>query len=357
MKKVNFIKFRFSVKSNGSILAELMFGLSISLLTLLCISIITLKFDAQKKSDTSLNSTISSASSAILTIRQDAKNAGYGLTNPAILGCKVNAYNSSLANPSYKYDLYPVKVDSNSSQNNQFDSVSFMSSSSELSLSPATIVQNMPKPTADYFINSHFGFNQNDFILLSQPNSECTLAQVTNVNKNKPYSLEHSVSSKFNSGSGNSDIIYLNGAKITNLGLGPQTISYSVDNNRLIRHNTSTGEKSIILENVYGFKTLYGIDTGSSPKIKWTNSINDAKEYNKVVAIKVGIMVRSPAVEDLSQKNCQTTIAKSFDWYTDLNGKVQTIDVPNTVDAACYRYRVFSTTVPLRNVIWSPNIK
>lgn len=351
------VKLKTIYKQKGSILAELMFGLSISLLTLLCVSIITLKFDSQKKSDTSLNSTISSASSAILTIRQDAKNAGYGLTNPAILGCKVNAYNSSLTTPAYTYELYPVRI-LKENPSKEFDNVSFMSSSSDLSLSPATLNQNMPSTVAEYYVNSSFGFNKNDFILLSQPSSDCTLAQITDVKNVKPYSLEHSASSKYNSGGGNSSIVYLNGAKVTNLGTGPQTITYHVKDNRLFRQNVVTGEEAIILENVFGFKVLYGVDNGTTnPKINWVDNIANTTDYSKVVAVKIGVLVRSPAIENSNGSTCQTTVVKSLEWFTDLTGAKHDLQIPTTADASCYRYRVFSSTVPLRNIIWSSNIK
>jgi type IV pilus assembly protein PilW len=73
-----------------------------------------------------------------------------------------------------------------------------------------------------------------------------------------------------------------------------------------------------------------------------------ATDWSRVLALRIALVARSNLAErpDATTGLCTTTTVDPLTW----TGGTLTISAdPNW---KCYRYRVFETTVPLRNMIW-----
>jgi len=72
-----------------------------------------------------------------------------------------------------------------------------------------------------------------------------------------------------------------------------------------------------------------------------------AADWSRVLAVRVALLARGKIKEkrDPATNTCTTTTAAPT-W----GGG--TAFIINTPDWGCYHYRVFETTIPLRNVIW-----
>ncbi len=79
----------------------------------------------------------------------------------------------------------------------------------------------------------------------------------------------------------------------------------------------------------------------------WAQSTITMENRNRIKAVRVAIVLRN----GLKERENVTTLAPVA--YTDSGTTAFSIDVSFLTDWQKYRYRVFTTTVPLRNMIWS----
>jgi type IV pilus assembly protein PilW len=169
------------------------------------------------------------------------------------------------------------------------------------------------------------------------------------------------------------------GGQVYNLGTGPSIKVYAVRGGNLVYCDmvaidcTNTANYSVAVNDIVSMRAVYGKDFNPAPSAKpgdgvvdrWDRAaFNNAFEATRVLAVMVEVTARSSLKEKppAGSTTCDTTPDETKpDKATDWIGKAYVgIDISKNISPAdvdewkCYRYKLFQTTVPLRNMIWRP---
>jgi len=146
---------------------------------------------------------------------------------------------------------------------------------------------------------------------------------------------------------------------IMNLG-NPIVRSYSINARKLRVTDgllqSGAGTPQDLVDGILDMRAEYGKDTDGDGVVETWNNVKpaNATEWTRVLAVRMGVLSRIGNFErpSVSGGNCDaTTPANAPTW----SGATQftKIDLATvTSEDRCYRYRVFETTIPLRNMIW-----
>jgi type IV pilus assembly protein PilW len=274
----------------------------------------------------------------------------------------------------------------------------------------AILIQNFPGDEMTALkLNTRYGFNPGDVIILadSPPQfptpRDCSMYQVTALPDvaGEKDTLEHklteytnlvnaTVPSRFNKSGGLGITIngtvqagqqfMANRTKVFNLGGDPASRAFSIQNNQLIFTDSLTGQSTVLLDNVITFQAQFGLDArpgaqldmripaqnyqtadgggftdrldidalGNPIDADGSGTSGNAGDYLRVGAVRIAIVVRNKQPEIDPSGTCNvTTSVPAWSW-----GSVSLGALPS--DWQCYKYKVFETVIPLRNMMWRP---
>jgi type IV pilus assembly protein PilW len=160
-------------------------------------------------------------------------------------------------------------------------------------------------------------------------------------------------------------VSYTTNGSIYNLGAGPTRNTYRVANNQLLMDSMFSTTTSLTLaDNIVLLKAQYGKDDGvANGTVTNATYVADdgavdgysntmpvtpsATDLARVLSVRMAVVARSAQAEKPSVEGgaCDTTTAAPT-W------SGGTLDLSTDVNWKCYRYRVFETTVPMRNLLW-----
>lgn len=373
---------RLTIKTpqQGFTIVELMVGVFIGLISVLIVSQILVVNEGQKRTTTAGADSLINGSLALYAIERDGKNAGFGITSLANLsGCEIHAINPNLNNGNL-VTLIMAPVVISDGANGAPDSLRFLSSAKTGINLPTTITVDHPPTAANFFVTSDVGISQGD-LMIAVPAGGCTstnwatVIQVTkdggsNGNQNNQGQgqnqvLHNSGQSDWNPPGGQNIMPsagYVEGDYLMNLGQMSDR-NYSIVNNALQLSENSTGGLGFIetiQPHIVQLQAQYGKDTdGDSVNCNsvgaWNNTTpaaNDAA-WQKICAIRIAVVARSSQWEREEVTVDDPTCAdpKSVCWY---GGQITNLNTGNTNadDWKHYRYKVFQTVIPFRNLIW-----
>lgn len=129
--------------------------------------------------------------------------------------------------------------------------------------------------------------------------------------------------------------------------------TYSINTSAQFGYSGNGGTFNSIADGVVLMKAEYGTDSNGDGVVDNTEwSTATPANPLSVLAIRVAIVARSAKPEKPNSSGVCTTTTVSPTWAggtLDLSGNR---GLASGDDWKCYRYKVFQTTVPLRNVIW-----
>jgi len=160
------------------------------------------------------------------------------------------------------------------------------------------------------------------------------------------------------------------GPVLINLG-NARDISYSISNSGdlvatrmgLSSDSSVTYSASTLFNNIVQLAALYGKDTNGDGSVdtwdKITPKVDDNAAWLQIIAVRVALVSRSTNREKLPvtfgnpEWNVGTadTVAGTKTCASG-SGKCLTLDVKGLTDWNYYRYKVFDTVIPLRNMLW-----
>lgn len=123
-------------------------------------------------------------------------------------------------------------------------------------------------------------------------------------------------------------------------------------NNHLVLERPLAGDTVVVSRNVIALRAQYGIAAsaaGSTTLEQWVDATGgfatlDAATLARVRAIRMGVVTRSPQPEKpAASGNCEASAAKPQLFGVEVE--------PDVTDWQCWRYRVSTVVVPLRNVV------
>jgi type IV pilus assembly protein PilW len=373
MKRIHFPR---SLQQRGFTLIELMVGLLLSMLTILVITQ-TLATSEGKKRTTAMGSDAqSNGAMSLYTLQRDIQMAGYGLTSsPDALGCDVKA--RFAANPAFDFTLAPVIITDGA--NGAPDSFTVLRGRASGFLLPMILSGNH-KATDDYFVvSSTFGAAMGNIMIavpkLQGAGSWCTLFQVAEgalaANKLDGTILPHVVdthfpwnqSDNFPSGGYATDDYLLNMTAL-------QMRTYAIDGSNTLRVTefvSGSGASTVqdLYPQIVNLQVMYGkgsTDSAGNVIVDTYDNVPPANsaEWQRVVAIRLAVVSRSMQHEKeevtLAQPKWDVGLTAAIGPATTAcNGgsKCIVLKVDHLDDWKHYRYKVFDTIVPLRNVIWN----
>lgn len=359
---------------SGFSLAELLISMALALIALLVIGSVIVINERFQHSTIGTSDAQTTGALALYTLERDARMAGYGLTNSNALGCSPIQYYYSAggsncgaacyskpANPaSLLPDLQFVPVVIEDGIAGAPDAITFAFANPSARIIPGVIKEDMPQPSAELKLEEITGFNTNDLVIVYQAGVGCVLMQITQVQGAAAQKLQHNSgnSAPYNPvGGGSLFPAFSKGALVFNMGK-PTTRRYDVVNNqlRLIEYFSYTSAAAIptfntnaevLYDQVVDLQAEYGKDTNNDQIVDtWDNvtPIPGSADWLQILAVRVGILTRSKDQERPEGGACNaTTVLPAW-----AGGNFALAGgVPS-----CFKFRVFETVVPLRNMIW-----
>lgn len=381
------------LRQRGLSLIELMVAMVIGLITILVVTQFAISFQAQKRATVGGAESMDEGAVALYTLRREIMGAGYGMIDPDLTACRIQAHEARPDTPAtardFSFSIYPIII--NQGVAGAPDTITVNYSSSPMLATATMLIQDFPgDEMTNLKLTSRYGFNPGDVIVVADspkrgPARDCSMYQVTALptDADNVDTVEHhyamytnavgtNVPSRFNKAGGLGITIggvvqagakfEANKTKVFNLGPNPVSNAYSVQNGQLMFTEGLSGTTTVLLDNVVTLQAQYGLDTrgGTQPDMQvggysdtmvdadGNAEVGNAGDWLRVGAVRIAIVVRNRQPEINPDGSCSaTTAAPSWSW-----GSVTAASM--SADWQCYKYKVFETVVPLRNMMWRP---
>ena len=323
--------------------------------------------ERQKRTTTGAGDAQQNGLLALYSMERDARMAGYGFNYVPLLGCNVLGHDSSGTPRDFNFPLVPVRITDGAG--GAPDSISFTYGSSALLVVPAKLTQTSALTGTENKVANRFGFQVGEVMLIGEPGKDCTLRQVTSLPSavGATDQVHHTTPARYNKANGLPvsytawDNTLQTGGRIFGLGLAPVAGTYSVQNGELTFLNLFTDTAAVsVTDSIVQLQAEYGKDINGDGKIdpdpaspdRWEATMPvgaTPTDWSRVLAVRIAVVARSAQPEPLrpGQTACDVTTAPPT-W----KNPPTPISVAADPNWQCYRYRVFETTVPLRNMIW-----
>jgi type IV pilus assembly protein PilW len=359
-------------ESAGFSLIELLIAMVISLFGIIAVTQVFAVSEQQKRIVTGGSSVQQNGSIALMTMERTLRMTGFGFNNPKVLGCNVRAHNTEDSRD-FSFILAPVVIKQGT--NGAPDELTAVHGahgavSVATSFAPVTGVPRL-------LLKNRAGYANGDVLVATGAGTDggvpgdlvCSLSQVTAL-PDAPGETEMIVQDQgtYTNGAGQASapifnkpggvgVSFSSSGLLFNLGEQPVMQRYSVKPlpsglTQLIGTDLFTEKSSSIADDVIDLQAQYGIDTSGTGGLVST-FVDDlplpitTDTWGKVLALRLAILVRSKHQEkpDASGACVATTAAPRWS-----AGQFQT--AITTPGWRCYRYAVYETVVPLRNMLW-----
>lgn len=382
-------------RETGFSIIEIMVGLAVGLIAMLVILGLYAGFESQKRTTTSGSDAHTTGTLALYSMSRNVRQAGYGFADLNVLNCTVKAYNEQRTPSTFNFPamapviINPVITDPTTgvttpipAGDTNTDIIQVTYGNSDGLVGGVEFTQ-QSGASANYKVTNRAGFTVGNLVLAAEPGQACTVAQITglpdsgscgsgggtgqtdviihnNGNFQDPHQSCANVQSYWNK-PGGLGVTY-NTGKLFDLGALPTTIVYAVRNNKLTQCDfltkdctnaalvTNTTVWVPIADNIVGLQAQYGRDTiGAADQTvdlydKTTPSA--ACGWARIPVVHIALLARSTNYEkaEVPQNTSNPR------WLGGANGTFGMSHLPS--DWKHYRYKVFETTIPLRNIIW-----
>lgn len=333
-------------RQSGFSLVEIMVALVIGLLTTLVIMQVFSVFEEQKRATTGSADAQTSGSVALYAIGRDLQMAGYSLlpVRNSPLECDPSPAIAGI-------DLSPVVIVDGGAAAGASDTISIRYGNTPMTGVPS-VIKALVGTTAT--VDNNLGCQVNDVALITN-GAACAMTTVTALSVPPDYT---GVTLQNTAG-------VTPGVGLTCLGTWSQ-MTYRVNNGNL----EVNGVPSVA--GIVNLQAQYGISAGANSNLitQWVDATAatgwDAPTVanrNRIKAVRIAVIARNGQFE----KNVISTACSSITaaaptglcaWDATsaaplVASPAPAIDLSNDPDWARYRYRVFETIIPLRNVIWA----
>jgi len=365
--------------AHGFTLVELMVGMALALITTVIIAQVVVNAEGQRRTTSSGSDAQVNGSVGLYTVSRDVQGAGYGLiSHSAALGCPITAKYGSAA--TLALTLAPVTITVNA--NGVPTLRTFSSGRSSFSV-PMVVKANHAAVDTSFTVNSSTGVSNGDTMMAIpgtwSSSNWCTVFQVAGSGANVLSSTvvpNVTVTAGWNPASTASlmpttgypaDTSYL--VNLGSIVLREYTVASENLVMRELQATGTWGADQVLASGIVALRVMYGKDT-SAPKDGVvdqfdTTTPTTADDWSRVLSVRIAVVARS----EVREKDAVTTTDPVWDvgTATTVSGTAAcstgssrqcltlTIPKPNATDTEWqhYRYKVYDTVVPLRNVVWS----
>lgn len=365
----------------GFTLIELMVGLAIGLLTTAVIAqILVLSEDRRRATVTGTDAQVNGALS-MYTLQRDVQMAGYGLTSLIQgLGCPIRAQRDEGGGVSQTrtFTLAPIVI-TDGGVAGEPDSLLVMSSAKRSFSVPARVIIDHPSTAANFFVNSTVGVEDGDLMIavpnVIDANNWCSLFNVTGtggapgqgMGQGQNQVLHNAgVGGEWNQPGGQTIFPaagYPAGSSVVNLGQFVER-TYSVTSSQTLQlatYSTSAAQTTTqaLFPDIVNLQAYYGKDTNGDGVVDTYDSVTPAtgSAWQQVRTVRLAVVARSVQMakenvtdgQPLWEVGTAALVAGSVACGT---SRCVTLKVDGLPDWQRYRYKVFDSVVPLRNMLW-----
>jgi type IV pilus assembly protein PilW len=367
-------------RQSGFTLIELMIGVLIGLMASLAVTHVLVNSEGQKRTTTSGSDAQVNGALALATLQRALQPAGYGFTTtPNVIGCTLTAVFGGAAVADFPTHLVPISITDGAS--GAPDSIRILASGKNSYSVPLRITA-PGNTTTNYPVGSVGGITAGDLVIAANaisgaPSVPCRVLQVTATPITLP-EVVHGPASGWNAGPPAAGV-YPDGGALINMGT-PMDVTYSITGGALtvrsltLDDTTSEpdyGAATELFPNIVQLQALYGKDTNADGNGKvdsvdtWDNvTPTTLAQWQQVIAVRIAVVARNSQYEKEDVTNANVawdvgnagTVAGSAACVTTsgVASKCLTIKIDDLGDDwKRYRYRLFETIVPLRNMLWT----
>lgn len=360
----------------GFTLIELMIGLLLGLLTVLVITQVMVMAEGKKRSVAMGSDAQANGALALFTLQRDIEMAGYGAAaSPDALGCTVKGQFDTTGTP-FTFTLAPVIISDGASD--APDTISVLQGRTS-GFSVPMLLTGIHLQTDNHFtIGSSLGAVASNMMIVvpktQAASTWCTLFNVTNDTSSPATTLSSTnvphvsgSSGKWNQSTLFPPAGYINGSYLLNMGsMVLRTYSINNANNLQVSELSPTSGATAsqdLYPQIVNLQALYGKDTDGDGVVDTYDTTTPTTNagWLQVLSIRIAVVARSNQYE----KDIVTASAPQWDVgaATTINGPTTTVcngaskcialKVSQLADWQHYRYKVYDTVVPLRNVLWN----
>lgn len=400
------------MRQAGFTLIEVMIALLIGVIGIVVMMQTFAVSEGFKRTTTSGTDAQINGSVALYMLEREVRLAGFGMNQMVPLGCaSVRAHNTASGSAVdlrlVPFEINPAGIPAGDA-NTDVLLITYGTADSFAAGVQADQAGNSPLDPFTLFSNRE-GFRNGDIFVSIAPGAgpggtaSCVLHEVTAANgaagncaagPSVVGTIEHKTSNyrstkaacnftpvRFNSATGIKDgggtvvppVRLATGGQVFNLGQTPSVKAYAVRGGNLTFCDllasdcTNVANYQVMVNDIVSMRAVYGKDFNPAPSSLagdgavdlWDRTaLADAFQASRVLAVMIEVTGRSGAKEKPSSgTTCNaTTVAtrpdKSQDW---MGQSYVGIDLStSSADWQCYRYKLYQTSVPIRNMIWRP---
>lgn len=396
-------------RAGGFTLVEIMIGLLIGMIGIVVIMQTFSVSEGYKRTSTSGSDAQVNGGLALYLLEREIRLAGYGMNSLTPMGCSNIVVYSSISGTTSSMRMVPLEINpAGIPAGDPGTDTMLISYGASENFVTGVGADQPSNSSANYSVqNNRDGFKPGDLVIAVQPGGgagggpSCVMQEITGV--------PSASSCGAGGGSGSNELIHntgqyknpnagcqmvgpthnkaggltdpatgnavpalssQNGGTLFDIGALPQVKVYAIRGGSLTvcdmmtQDCTNTANYAPLVTGIVSLRGVYGKDANGDGVVDaWDrNALATAADANSVIAAAVEMTAKSGLKEKSSSggAGCDTTTVASRpdptqDWFGYNLAATSQIDLSGTAaDWQCYRYKLFQTSVPLRNMIWRP---
>ena len=400
MKPMNLRK-----RARGFSIVELMVAMVISLIGTIVIFQVYAVNEEVRRSATAGGDEQTNGLVGLMMVERELRHAGYGINDSDLIGCNMVTYDTERT-PNFPpaYPLAPVFIQANAAAIP--DVVRVIYAGVSFTTVPVKLAAEMATVTTFPVVRYAYGYRAGNMVVIGEKNLNCTIREITQISGTEAQTINGAYvdwtggtrTTRWNNPAG-TPAAYSGQGKVINLGdllddtRPPRYNEITVQtgmadpalNNKLVIQNLwgQTATFVPVSEQIVQLKAEYGMDDGLDNNtvpphalakddgiVDRYTTVNPATadDWRLVKTLRLAIVSRSAqrlkptegatacdATPDYDPAVANTTYPVRWAFGPDAP-KGRPLDVrgsPIDTNWRCYKYQVYETTVPLRNVLWS----
>jgi len=367
------------IHQRGMSLVEILVAVAIGLIGILIITQAYITSDNFNRTTLGEGGAQTNGTIALFTLERELRQAGYGIASSAALGCgainyyRNGQYSGNLGGPLPNIQLAPVVITTTPGVPDQ---ITVMYSTASEAIVPTTLSKSMPNASAELSVDGTAGFQVGNMVLMvnKTPPQTCTMLEITSVSV-PASNIQHNpgAGGVYNPPGAGLFPAYQKDDMVFNLG-NPRVRTYSIGNNSLrlfdMLFNSAAPVTFDMVDGIVDLRAHYGKDNGVNNNTV-TNAVYaaddgivdsyssvtpvNAAEWAQVHSVRIAVLARIGTYERPTGGACTaTTVTPTWSGSTNLLATPLSPFVLPEGLPSCYRYRMFETVIPLRNMIWRP---
>ena len=356
--------FRAVRAQNGISLLELLVGITISMLTVLVITQVFLTSEKQRRipaagADTQVNGIL-----AFDALQRDVRLAGYGLSGgPWVGACTTGNLSEAGAVGLANLPLAPVVITPGSGTTPS-DSIDILSSGKVNAAVQIKLEESRASGAGVFVVPSTLGIEAGDWLIISSTaGAQCDAFQAQSLTTASPWGITPS---------GSVPTAYVAGSLLSNMGATPIRRRWSVSDTFRLRMTdlaVSSPPTPAATDDAYAdivlLRAFYAKDTDGNGTVDTYNATapTTRAEWSQVIGLRMVLVARSPqwdkdeVTASAPQWNLgSATVANAAACADDASSRCLPLSLTHTstgTEWKHYRYRMYESLIPLRNLIWN----